>query len=1294
MSDLYFIADKEEAWIPAKRAGGEDTAKGPVHHMVTLSGSKKTLPEKEFQACETVSQNELDVIMPNLIDLESFSEGIILHQCRARYQKDLIYTFVGTILVAVNPFRALPIYTDEYINRHRSQARGSESPDPHVFAVAALALEHLASDQASQSVLISGESGAGKTETTKKILEYLASVAGKDSRRTSTVNVAQQILQSNPILESFGNAKTGRNNNSSRFGKWMELNFTPEAKIKGCRIVNYLLEKSRVVWQIPNERNYHVFYMMINDDKLKSKLKLGAASQYHYLNQSGCEVVKGRNDAEEHADMIRAMNDLEFKDETQSDIFAGLAGILNLGNISYDELSNTSGEDQVQIANKDYLLQACSHLGLDKTDVDKALCFRRMETREGVIQIPLNVKQAQDLRDAMAKEIYRLIFDFLVRRVNETIFNGPGESGLSIGVLDIFGFELFEVNSFEQLCINYANEKLQYFFNAVIFEGEMQMYRAEGIDCEQITFQDNQPCLDLIEAKGGILSKLDEELVVPNGSDAKFVQKLHSSFDKHTFYRTSLKNKQDFVVKHFAGEVTYRSDDFMEKNRDSLAEPLTEALEKSTVKLVRELFEFSKNDTGHTGSGGSPSKGSLKKPTIGKKFKSNLDTLMEALNSTAPHFIRCVKSNSKQAPKVFESPLCLRQLKYAGLFEAIRIRKSGYAYRFNHDYFVRKYYVCTSKSVDGNKAYCTAIMEDLQAKSDGGITSDDWAVGNSKVFIKTRKPRLLIEEIRNAAISHHVVVLQSFFRMGIAKIRTFAAKYEAIRKKKEALKKAREEEEARKAEEEAKKAEREAREAEEKAKREAEERERAEEVREEKEKAAKLNGAVSRIQGICRIFHAKRAAKVMRTIRRLHEAIHARECEGLQRAIKAVKREATYSRKVANLMDHAREVLNEVYEELDLKAEIEEAIEKESVEMLKMVLTKAAERKMTGAPEAVYASQLLEKILNRDDAKERLNMLTYTGNANAVLENADELEEAIRQAVALGVDQDVVSHAEKYYEKVQTLLPIRNKMRVAVELASRKMVLEGLEERREFCKVHGDDFCKEEMTAMKNMLRMFSFEVQLKGGETITPPKADSGESNIQGNDGGFDDIRLPKWCFEQLQTVQNAEDAKTRDFEIRQMERRLGSHEKMREVRRVYKWVCQYSTWRHPDHEAMIEAKYLPGGSFSLEDAEDANVLVSQNKHRILMEREEKKKQEERRIKEAGLQSGSATRDRSVRKQATFRQTGKKGGSSGYGQGQIKRGTHKKKAPVPTAEKQLNQMMKDYASFYDTHRIPLDWCP
>ena len=283
--------------------------------------------------------------------------------------------------------------------------------------------------------------------------------------------------------------------------------------------MNYLLEKSRVVFQIPNERNYHVLYMLINDAALKSKLKLGAASQYHYLNQSGCEVVKGRDDAQEQKEMIQAMNILEFTQDQQSDIFKSLAGILNLGNIKFDELSNTGGEDQVQIANKDYLNAACEHLGVDRSNIDKALCFRRMETREGVIQIPLTVEQARNQCDAMAKEIYRQIFDFLVRKVNDTIFNGPGDSGLSIGVLDIFGFELFEVNSFEQLCINYANEKLQYFFNAVIFEGEMQMYRSEGIDCEKIVFQDNQACLDLIEAKTGILSKLDEEVRSPTTTD-------------------------------------------------------------------------------------------------------------------------------------------------------------------------------------------------------------------------------------------------------------------------------------------------------------------------------------------------------------------------------------------------------------------------------------------------------------------------------------------------------------------------------------------------------------------------------------------------------------------------------------------------------------------------------------------------------------------------------------------------------------------------------------------------------
>ena len=336
----------------------------------------------------------------------------------------------------------------------------------------------------------------------------------------------------------------------------MELNFTNDGKIKGCRIVNYLLEKSRLVNQLTNERNYHVFYMLLTDDELKKKLKLSDAAMYNYLNQSGCEVVEGRDDHEEYIDMMAAFRDLEFDNEHQDNIFECLAGMLNLGNLAFEP--NPAEEDHYKVANPSYLEMACNLLGLQYDDVDKALCYKKMEvrayesrseefigvnlsyekaalivpitfhlthstrclsqTRDGVIQIPLDEVKCKDQADALAKEIYFQIFDSLVRKVNDTIFKGDGDVGaegtpLSIGVLDIYGFELFEVNSFEQLCINYANEKLQFFFNSVIFQGEMQMYESEGISCDQIDFQDNQPCLDLIEKKNyGILAKLDEEV--------------------------------------------------------------------------------------------------------------------------------------------------------------------------------------------------------------------------------------------------------------------------------------------------------------------------------------------------------------------------------------------------------------------------------------------------------------------------------------------------------------------------------------------------------------------------------------------------------------------------------------------------------------------------------------------------------------------------------------------------------------------------------------------------------------
>ena len=1212
------------------------------------------------------------------MDLESFSEGVILHQCGKRYESGKIYTFVGTILVAVNPFKRLDIYGPEVIEKFRHASTSSEAIEPHVYAISSLALQHLKSDRMSQSVLISGESGAGKTETTKKILEYLAVVAGKDERRSSTVNVAQQILQSNPVLESFGNAKTGRNNNSSRFGKWMELNFTSSSKIKGCKIVNYLLEKSRITFQLPNERNYHVFYMLLTDAKLKGALQLGDASNYFYLNQSGCETVAGRDDSQELKEMMQAFNNLEFAKKQQDEIFKCLAGILNLGNVKFQP----AGNDTVEVANASFLVQACDLLGLNQAEIAKALCFRKMESREGVIQIPLDQTKAENQRDALAKEIYYQIFDSLVRKVNEAIYKGPGDDDLSIGVLDIYGFELFETNSFEQLCINYANEKLQYFFNKVIFEGEMQMYKAEGISCDKITFQDNQECLDLIEKKTvGILAKLDEELVVPNGSDQKFCDKCHSAFSNHPFYKKSLKAPNDFIVRHFAGEVVYRSDNFMEKNKDTLAEVLTNSLEHSNNGLVKSIFTYSKEHSmasSPTMRSGGPT---TKKVTIAKSFKNNLDTLMTALNSTAPHFIRCVKSNSSQKPMVFEAPLCLRQLKYAGLFEAIRIRKSGYAYRFPHDYFVRKYYLCCSRGQGLNdRQYAEAIMEDIEAQSNGTIDRDDWAVGNSKVFIKTRKPRIVMEEIRNRAIEQHVVILQSFFRMGLAKIHTFAAKYEQIKLKKEELRKKRELEEKRKEEALKRKAEREAREAAERARKEKAEEERKEKERVEREEKEKLLKSVSLIQGVCRMFHAKRASKVMRMAKTLHNAILCRDEHVLSSAIKAGKKLSSINRKIKSLIERANGVLGEVYEEQDLKADILLAIEENNIDELRRVLEMAKGRKMMEEPEAKHAKKLLEELLHRDAAIERLELLTCMGNQNAVLENADELREAIDEALKYGVEARIVGKAEKFYDKVSTLLPIRNKMRMAVELASRKMILESLEERKEFCRTHGNEFCKEEQVAMKQMLRMFSYEVQLKGGENITPPDGDADASE-------FDDIRLPKWAFEQMLTIQDAEDEKLKNLELKAMERRLGNdYEKMREVRRAFKWVVHYSTWRHPDHEEMIEKKYSTG-TFTSQNPEEANMYDGQSKFRKARSGGNKTPKKGKQ----GLMSGTALRDKSIKKEAIPRQS-TKAKSSGYGQGRTKIGV--KKTAVPKSERKLQEMMKEYSAFYDTHRIPLDWCP
>jgi myosin heavy subunit len=428
--------------------------------------------------------------------LEEFSEGAVLHQIRERYKRDSIYTFIGNILVSVNPFKHLAIYVNGILVKYKDRTK-LPSLEPHIFATASNAYNSLMTEGLDQSVVISGESGAGKTEATKLVLMYLGEVAGSAS------GVEQQIMLSNPILEAFGNSKTLRNNNSSRFGKWMEIQFDKSGKIIGAQIVNYLLEKSRVVGQATNERNYHSFFQMcagVSAD-LREKFKIWSADQFSYLNSTGCLSIQGVNDAADFAEVLKAMEKLKFtKDETDQ-IVQILAAILHLGNL---RIAAKEGDlDASVITNKDQLGLVSSIVGLTPEALETAICFRSVTIRKEVQMIKLKLEQATDSRDSLAKALYGNMFDWIVKRVNDFL-SSSAQKAPSIGVLDIFGFEVFDRNSFEQYCINFANEQLQAHFNDYIFKMEQEEYKAEEIDADQIVFIDNSETLTLIR---GIIEK-------------------------------------------------------------------------------------------------------------------------------------------------------------------------------------------------------------------------------------------------------------------------------------------------------------------------------------------------------------------------------------------------------------------------------------------------------------------------------------------------------------------------------------------------------------------------------------------------------------------------------------------------------------------------------------------------------------------------------------------------------------------------------------------------------------------
>ncbi|SLM34805.1 myosin type ii heavy chain [Lasallia pustulata] len=652
-------------------------------------------------------------------------------------------TYSGLFLVAVNPYCPLSIYTNEYIRMYKGGSR--EDTKPHIYAMADGAFRHLVEEGENQSILVTGESGAGKTENTKKVIQYLAAVATSDSPAARSgarhfSNLSQQILRANPILEAFGNAQTVRNNNSSRFGKFIRIEFTRAGQIAGAFIDWYLLEKSRVVKLNSNERNYHVFYQLLKgaDSRMKADFMLTGLDVEHFVyTRSGNDVIAGVSDEEEWASLIEAFHIMGFSEKEQSSVLRTVSAVLHLGNIAV--VKESLRADQANLA-PDAHTQAerfCRLLGIPLEPFISGLLHPKVKAGRELVEKVQTPEQVRAAIDALAKGIYERTFGDLVSRINRQLDRtGMGlDDSHFIGVLDIAGFEIFEENSFEQLCINYTNEKLQQFFNHHMFVLEQEEYAREQIEWKFIDFgKDLQPTIDLIELPNpiGIFSCLDEDSVMPKATDKSFTEKMHSLWDRKTPKYKPSRLSQGFILTHYAAEVEYSTDGWLEKNKDPLNDNLTRLLASSNDKHVAALFADCAEVEDDTGATRSRVKRGLFR-TVAQRHKEQLTSLMNQLHSTHPHFARCILPNHKKRPKLFSAPLVLDQLRCNGVLEGIRIARTGFPNRLPFTEFRQRYEVLCRNMPKGYLEGQTATQIMLD-KLD--LDKTLYRVGLTKVFFR------------------------------------------------------------------------------------------------------------------------------------------------------------------------------------------------------------------------------------------------------------------------------------------------------------------------------------------------------------------------------------------------------------------------------------------------------------------------------------------------------------------------------------------------------------------------------
>jgi len=784
----------------------------------------------------------------DLVMCSSPSNGELTKQLGARYSRELIYTNIGDVLIATNPYKRLPIYGDDHIKMYEKSSIGNTSP--HIYQLAEGAYRRMIIDNMSQAVIISGESGAGKTESAKLILNYISAVSGSSG---DTNRVKEIIHSTNPLLESFGNAKTVRNNNSSRFGKYLEVLFTDKGDPCGGLITNFLLEKSRVAYQAKGERNYHIFYQLVQGASPQWKENFGLSGglgAFTYLSQSGVNTIEDVNDAEDFQEVLQSMTTIEISQTDQAYIFQLLSAILHIGNIRF------KGDAPAKVSTPEELQWAAHLLELDTFILEKSITHRTITSgsaRHTVMNVPQNPDQSGGIRDALAKTLHERVFDFLVMKINQALarggggggggFNGnssygggqpsydngddggydqpappprgsqgpprgrgnprggppgrggpaprggppPGRGGTpqrggpprggprgspapprgrggppqrggggmanrgqfgnsdkkSIGVLDIYGFEIFQANGFEQFCINYVNERLQQVFIDLTLRQEQKEYQDEGMKWKDIKYFDNKIVCDLIEGTNppGIFRLLDDTCRTVHSLDSltcdtKFMEKVAKSLQNHE--HLVITGPMQFTIKHYAGDVSYDVNEFCFKNNDSLYTSVVMCMQASSNSFFVNLFpEDVANEK-------------QAPKTSGQKIRESAGNLMKKLSVCEPHYVRCIKPNSKKAPMSFDTGLVEHQVKYLGLLENVRVKRAGYAYRHYFHVFMNRFAPLMDQPAQADGNGCQMFVDFVCRKYASGtmpILREEFGVGKTKIFVKSPETIFYLEEL-------------------------------------------------------------------------------------------------------------------------------------------------------------------------------------------------------------------------------------------------------------------------------------------------------------------------------------------------------------------------------------------------------------------------------------------------------------------------------------------------------------------------------------------------------------------